>query len=176
MKVVPTWLNISSYGGGAFDAPAKRRGLLAAPAFRVRSAQRENTMRRTPFIVLILLTMSAASRAATHDFDSFTGVGWVWIAGLSFYAVLGVIILALCKSAGASDAIEDKTYAATLKQAGARQGLSHFDWRNADQPSVWPDTLGRLNYADFEARFLDVHILSSDKIVVRVDDTERTLA
>ena len=128
-------------------------------------------MQRTPFILLILLTMSAASRAATDHFDSFTGVGWVWIAGLSLYAVLGVIILALCKSAGASDALEDETYAATLKQAGARQGLSNFDWRNADQPSVWPDRLGRMNYADFEARFLDIHILSSDELVVRGDDT-----
>lgn len=72
---------------------------------------------------------------------------------------------------GASDALEDQTYAATLKQAGARQQLSHFAWRNADQPSVWPDSLGRLHYADFEARFLDVHILSSDEIVVRVDAT-----
>jgi len=127
-------------------------------------------MQRMPFILLILLTMSAASRAATDDFGSFTEVGWGWILGLSLYAVLGVIILAMCKSAAASDALEDQTYAAILKQAGARQGLSDFDPQDAGHPSLWPESLGRLNFADFEARFLDVHILSSDEIVVRVDE------
>ena len=28
-----------------------------------------------------------------------------------------------------------------------------------------------MNYADFEARFLDIHILSDDEIVVRAEDT-----
>ena len=93
-----------------------------------------NNMQRTPFIVLILLTMSAAARAATHDLGSFTGVGWVWMLGLSLYAVLGVIILGMCKSAAASDALEDQTYAATLKQAGTRQGLSHFEFARHRSP------------------------------------------
>ena len=115
--------------------------------------------------------MSAASRAATDDFVSFMEVRWVWILGLCLYAVLGAIILGMCKIAAASDALEDETCAATLKQAGARQAPSNFDLRTAGHPSVWPDSLSRLNYADFEARFLDIHILSSDQLVVRGDDT-----
>ena len=62
-------------------------------------------MQRKAFILLMLLTMSAAARAATDG--SFMGVGWVWILALSLYAVFGVILLlALCKTAAASDAID----------------------------------------------------------------------
>ena len=35
-------------------------------------------MHRKLYALLVLLTMSAASRAETDDFDSFMGVGWVW--------------------------------------------------------------------------------------------------
>lgn len=150
MEADPEWLNISRYGGGAFAA-------------------KEIIMQRTPFIFLVLLTMSAASSAATDDVDSFLSVGWVWILALSLYAVLAVIILAMCKMAAASDALEDKTYAAILKEAGARQARSNLDSRHAGHPSLWPDSLCRLNRAECEAEFLDVHILSGDEIVVRVD-------
>jgi hypothetical protein len=132
-------------------------------------------MQRTPFILPILLTMSAASHAATDDFGSFTGGSWVWFVALSLYAVLGVIVLGMCKIAAASDAIEEKTYA-TVKQAGARQGQRNFDMPDTDHPSIWPESLGRLSYADFEVRFLDVHILSSDEIEVREDDDTVTRA
>lgn len=132
-------------------------------------------MQRTRLILLVLLTMSAASRAAsraaTHDFDSFMGVGWVWILALSVYAVLGVIVLGMCKVAAASDALEITTYAATLKPAGAGQGLSNIDARNAGHPSLWPDSPGRLNHGDFQAQFLDVYILNSDEIMVRPVDS-----
>lgn len=170
MEADPDWLNISRYGGGAFAAPASAEVSRPPPPFGS-EAFKGNTMQRTPFILLVLLTMSAASRAATDDADSFMGVGWGWVLALSLYAVLGVIVLSMCKIAAASDALEDRTYAATLRQAGARQGLSDFDLQNAGHPSLWPESLGHLNFADFEAQFLDVHILSSDEIVVRVDAT-----
>jgi hypothetical protein len=127
-------------------------------------------MQRKPFILLMLLTMSAAARAATDDFDSFMGVGWVWILALSLYAVIAVILLlALCKTAADSDAIEEKTYEAILKQARAPQGLSNVDSRIAGRWSPRPYRLD-LNLADFAPQFLDIHILSSDEVVVRVDD------
>jgi hypothetical protein len=127
-------------------------------------------MQRKPFTLLMLLTMSAASRAATDDFDSFMGVGWVWILALSLYAVIAVILLlAFCKTAAHSAALEDKTYEAMLKQARAPRGLSNFDSRIACRWSPRPYRLD-LNLADFAPQFLDVHILSSDVIVVHVDD------
>ena len=128
-------------------------------------------MQRKFFILLMLLTMSAASRAATDDFDSFMGVGWVWILALSLYAVFGVILLlAFCKTAAASDALDDKTYEAILKQARAPRVLSiRRTARIAGRWSPRPDRLD-LNLADFAPQFLDIHILSSDVIVVHVDD------
>ena len=79
----------------------------------------------------------------------------VWILALSLYGVFGVIlVLALCKTAAASDASEEKT-------CEAMQIASRWAPR--------PNRLD-LNLADFEPQFLDVHILSSDVIVVHVDD------
>jgi hypothetical protein len=66
-----------------------------------------------PLILLMLLTMSVASRAATDDFESFVGVGWVWI--LALYAVFGVILLLAFYTAADSDALEDE---ASLRKAG----------------------------------------------------------
>ena len=130
-------------------------------------------MQTKPFILLMLLTMSAASRAATDD--SFMGVSWLWILALSLYAVIGVIlVLALCKTAAASDAIEEKTYEAILEQARAAAVApadATVDSRIAGRWSPRPYRLD-LNLADFEPQFLDIHILSSDVIMVRVDDVE----
>jgi hypothetical protein len=68
------------------------------------------SMQIKPFILLMLLTMSATSRGATDDFDSFMGVGWVWILALALYAVFAAVLtLALCKAAAASDACEEET-------------------------------------------------------------------
>ena len=148
-----------------------------------------------PFILLMLLTMSAASRAATDDFDSFMGISWVWILALSLYAVFAVIlVLALCKTAAASDALDDRTYEAMLKQAGAAVGaniaggvaVAAMARSRSERPALvvtagaariagrWSPRPYRLdlNLADFDPQFLDIHILSSDLIMVRVDDVE----
>jgi hypothetical protein len=155
--------------GWGVRCPSKRRGLLATPAFDS-EASKGHTMQRKPFIFLMLLTMSVASRAATDDFDSFMGVGWVWILALSLYAVFGgILLLAFCHTAADSDAPEDKTYEAILKKARAPQGLSNVDSRSVDRWSPRPNRLD-LNLADFAPQFLDIHILSSDDVVVRVDD------
>jgi hypothetical protein len=152
-------------------------------------------MQRKPFILMMLLTMSAASRAATDDFDSFTGVSWVWILALSLYAVFGVIlVLALCKTAAASDAFEEKTYEAILEQGRAAAGANITGGvavaaaaRSKSARRAFIATAGAeritarwsprpyrldLNLADFSPQFLDIHILSSDLIMVRVDDVE----
>jgi hypothetical protein len=108
----------------------------------------------------MLLTMSAAPRAATDDFDYFLRVNWVWILALCLYAVLALIlVVAYCK---------EITYEAMPKQAKAPQGLSNFDSRIAGwSPRPYrPD----LNLADFAPEVLDVHILGSDEIEVRIDD------
>jgi hypothetical protein len=46
-------------------------------------------MQRKPLILLMLLTMIAASRAATDHFDSFMGVDWICILALSPCLVIG---------------------------------------------------------------------------------------
>jgi hypothetical protein len=102
-----------------------------------------STHAKEAFILLLLLAMSAASRAATDDFDSFMGVSWVWILALTLYAVIGVILLlAFCHTPAASDAIKEKTY-----EARAPQGLSNVDSRIADRWSLRPSCLERLNHA-----------------------------
>jgi Na+-transporting methylmalonyl-CoA/oxaloacetate decarboxylase gamma subunit len=149
-------------------------------------------MQRKPFILLMLLTMSAASHAAARDFDSFMGVGWVWILGLSIYAVIAVVLpLALCRTAAASDASEEKTYEAMLKAGAAagasmtavaaaahsksnrvalkHQGLIRLDSRFARRRSLRLNRLD-LNLADFASLMLDIHVLDNDEIVVRDDD------
>jgi hypothetical protein len=117
-------------------------------------------MQRKSFILAMLLAMSAASHAARDvlDSSSITGVNWVWIyLALSLYAGMGLILaFALCKAAAASDAIEEKTYEAIGSAAHSR--------RHNRRPD--------LNLADFEPQFLDIHILSSDLIMVGVDDVE----
>jgi hypothetical protein len=116
-------------------------------------------MRRKPFILAMLLTTSVASHAATDVLDSsaFMGVNWVWIyLALSLYAGMGLILaFALCKAAAASDSVEEKTYEAI---------------RSAAQWSPRRNRRLDLNLADFEPQFLDIHILTSDLIMVRVDD------
>ena len=65
-------------------------------------------MQKKPFTLLMLVAISAASRAATVDFSSM-GPEWVWTLALSLYAVTAVLFsLALCKSAAASDACEER--------------------------------------------------------------------
>jgi hypothetical protein len=94
---------------------------------------------------------------------------WVWILALSLYAVIGVIlVLALCKTAAASDAIDQTTFQAVLKQARVPQGV---DSRISGRWSPRPYRLD-LNLADFEPQFLDIHILHRDVIMVCVDDAE----
>jgi hypothetical protein len=71
-------------------------------------------MQRKPFILLMLVTLSVASRAAANDFGSFIEVG-VWTLALSLYAVVGVVLpLALCKADAVADACEE-AYEARLK-------------------------------------------------------------
>jgi hypothetical protein len=71
-------------------------------------------MKRKPFI--LLLTMIAASRAATDE--TLMASLWVWMLILSLCAVIGVVLcLALCKAAAVSDAWEEGTYEAMLKQS-----------------------------------------------------------
>lgn len=97
-------------------------------------------MKGKAFIFLLLLVMSVASRAATDDFDSFMG-DWGWILALSLYAVFVVILLlALCKAAAASDALEDKNYEEINRGRAPR-----------------PKRLD-LNLADFGPQFLDSQI------------------
>ncbi len=127
-------------------------------------------MHRKLYVLLVLLTMSAASSAATDDFDSFMGVGWVWILVLSLYAVIAVILLlASFKTAAESAALATKTSEEMLKQATAPQGLSSVDTRIAGRWAPRPDRL-ELNRADFEPQSLDTRILNSDEVVVHVDD------
>jgi hypothetical protein len=84
-------------------------------------------MQRKPFILLILLTISAASRAATDDLDStsFMGVDWVWIfLALSLYVVFGVIFLLMRCAKPLPIRMQSKIsiYKAILKQAVTAAG------------------------------------------------------
>ena len=98
-------------------------------------------MHRKVYVLLVLLTMSGASSAATDDFDSFMGVGWVWILVLSLYAVIAVILLlASFKAAAESAALATKTSEKMLNQATAPQGLSNVNSRIAVRWSPRPDS------------------------------------
>lgn len=78
------------------------------------------TMQKKPFILLMLLTMSSASRAATDGFGSFMGVGWIWILALFLYVGIGgLFALALCRAAAVADVSEEAIYEAALKRARA---------------------------------------------------------
>src|SRR6478609_3186898 len=79
-------------------------------------------MQKKPFILLLLLTIGIASRAATDNLDSstFLGIDWVWIfLALFLYVVFGVIFLLVRCAKPLPLRMQSKirTHKAILKQA-----------------------------------------------------------